>query len=76
MSKIEATRKPEPITLTIPGDRAQDFINMLNLAQATFSREWEENCESESDPAKRAIGIKHALDMVMTALRRARSSWL
>lgn len=68
MSKIEATRKQEPITLTIPGDRAQAFINMLNLAQTTLSREWEENCESESDPEKRAIGIKHALDTVTEVL--------
>jgi hypothetical protein len=68
MSKIEATKKPEPITLMIPGDKVRGFINMLDLARITFNREWEEDCKGQSDPAKRAVGIKHALDTVIEVL--------
>ena len=66
--KIEVVRKLMPATITIPGEKVGRFATMLELARGYFSEYWKNNCEEQSDPAKRAIGIKTALDTVNEVL--------
>lgn len=73
--KIEVVRKPMPATITIPGEKVSRFATMLEMAQAYFAREWKKNCETQSDPAKRATGIGTALETaneVLEALAHSR----
>jgi len=72
--KIEVVRKPMPATITIPGEKVNGFAVMLELARSHFFKEWGKEM-LEPDPAKRATGIKAALDTVdevLSALAHSR----
>ncbi len=65
--KIEVVRKMMPATIMIPGDKVNEFVSMLEMARYRFAEEWDKETR-EPDPAKRATGIKAALDMANEVL--------